>query len=234
MDVINNLLIQYGYIILFIAPMLETLALPIPGELLMIYCGALIYAGKLNLFLSIFFGFSGVAIGLSISYIIGHFIGLKFLMKYGIYFGINDKKVEKVSKWFNKYGSKILLISCFIPGVRHVTGYFSGIIKINYKKFILNSYMGAFFWVLTFICLGDFLGGDVKNIERYLSRYIMIIIFVIAFSIIVYWIIKKYKKYIKYFIYKKISKNSNSKIIILAIISCLLCFGILILIINIF
>lgn len=92
MDVINNLLIQYGYIILFIAPMLETLALPIPGELLMIYCGALIYVGKLNLFLSIFFGFSGVALGLSISYIIGCFIGLKFLMKYGIYFGINDKK----------------------------------------------------------------------------------------------------------------------------------------------
>lgn len=237
MDAINNLLIQYGYIVLFIAPMFETLALPIPGELLMLYCGVLIYTGKLNLYLSIFIGFSGVASGLTIAYIIGIFIGINFFIKYGKYFGIKPKKIEKVSKWFNRYGTRLLLISCFIPGVRHITGYFSGIIKVDYKKFILNAYIGAFLWILTFISLGNVLGEDIKGIEMYLSRYIIIIMIIIGFSIILYYVIRKYRKIIKYFIYKRIQwmvKNFSSKVSILPIIFSLICFGFLILIINIF
>lgn len=237
MEEINRLLIQYGYIVLFIAPMLETLALPIPGELLMLYCGALIYTGKLNLLLSIFIAFSGVASGLTIAYIIGNFIGMKFFIKYGRYFGMNANKVEKVSKWFNRHGTKLLLISCFIPGVRHITGYFSGIIKIDCKKFILNAYIGAFLWIFTFLYLGDILGGDIKSIEVYLSRYIITILIVIGVGFIIYYVIKKYRKIIKYFIYKKIKwlvKNFSSKVSILPVIFSLICFGILILIINIF
>lgn len=234
---INNLLIQYGYIVLFIAPMLETLAIPIPGELLMIYCGALIYAGKLNLFVSIFIGCLGVIWGLTIAYVIGNFIGIKFFIKYGRYIGLDIHKVEKVSAWFDTYGSKLLLISCFIPGVRHITGYFSGIIKIHYKKFALNGYIGAFLWVLTFIYLGDVLGGHIQGIEKYLTKYIIIILVITCIIAVIFYIIKKYKLSIKYFLYKRVKfmvEVFNSKVKIIPILISLVCLGILVFIINIF
>lgn len=39
MDFITSYINQYGYIVLFLALMLELLALPLPGELLMGYAG---------------------------------------------------------------------------------------------------------------------------------------------------------------------------------------------------
>lgn len=209
MEEINNLLIQYGYIILFIAPMLETLALPIPGGLLMGYCGVLAYYGKLELLPSIFIAFLGVVTGLTIAYIIGSIMGIKIFLKYGKYLGINPHKMQKISDFFNIYGTKVLLISCFIPGIRHITGYFCGIIKMKYKKFAISSYIGAFIWVFTFIFLGYFLGNDFKKIEAYVDKYIIIIV-ITAIVISIFFIIIKYRNYIKQYVYGILKTKRDS------------------------
>lgn len=48
MDFITSYINQYGYIVLFLALMLELLALPLPGELLMGYAGVLAFQGHLS------------------------------------------------------------------------------------------------------------------------------------------------------------------------------------------
>ncbi|MDO4534489.1 MAG: DedA family protein [Clostridium perfringens] len=173
--------------------MLETLALPIPGELLMAYCGFLVYSGRLSFSLSILVATLGVIVGLTIAYLIGDTVGMKFLDKYGKYFGVKEKKIEKVSNWFDRYGSKLLLISCFIPGIRHITGYFAGIVKIPYKKFALNGYIGAFIWVTTFIYLGSIFGENFKKIEVYMSKYILIIVIILIIISGLIYIVKSHK-----------------------------------------
>jgi len=65
--------------------------------------------------------------------------------------------LDKASKWFERYGNGLLAAAFFIPRVRHVTGYFSGISKLPYKRFALNAYIGAFIWTGTFISLGRIL-----------------------------------------------------------------------------
>ena len=44
---------QFGYIVLFAALLLELIALPLPGEVLMSYTGFLIFQGNLNWLASI-------------------------------------------------------------------------------------------------------------------------------------------------------------------------------------
>ena len=164
MKFVVELFNNYGYIVLLIALMLELIAFPLPGEALMTYCGYVIYEGKMNLTISILIATLGVCVGITLSYFIGKILGVAFFEKYGHYIHMDKNKLDKTSIWFEKYGNKLLIVAYFIPGVRHVTGYFSGITEVSYKKFAINAYAGAFIWTTTFISLGKVLG---VNWERY-------------------------------------------------------------------
>lgn len=184
---------QYGYIVLLIALILELIAFPLPGETLMTYCGYVVYEGKMNLPLSILTATIGVCIGITLSYFVGRTLGVAFFEKYGRYIHIDKNKLDKTSKWFEKYGNKMLILAYFIPGVRHITGYFSGIMNISYKKFAINAYAGAFIWTTTFISLGNFLGVNWEKYHHLLKRYMIILALIIAVGIIVVYICKLYK-----------------------------------------
>lgn len=174
MDRISELLNQYGYIILFISLMLELIALPTPGESFMTYCGLLVYEGKLNWIISIIAATSGVIIGITVSYIIGRFCGYNFFKKYGKYIHLGPEKIDKASLWFDKYGNVLMLVGYFIPGFRHITGYFPGVTKMPYKKFALYSYTGALIWTCIFISLGTILGPEWEKYQAFIKRYLYI------------------------------------------------------------
>lgn len=114
--------------------MLELIAIPLPGEALMTYCGYLIYTQKMSWPISIIMATFGVIIGITISNFIGKILGIGFFEKHGHYIYMDKNRIDKIEKWFEKYGNKLLLVAYFIPGVRHVTGYFSGIIKYHIKS----------------------------------------------------------------------------------------------------
>ncbi|NKF08696.1 bifunctional DedA family/phosphatase PAP2 family protein [Clostridium gasigenes] len=193
MNYIIELVNNYGYIILFCSLVLELIALPLPGELLMTYCGFLVYESKMNLTISILVATSGVILGVTISYFVGTKLGSEFFKKYGSYIHLGPDKFEKTSAWFESYGNKLLILAYFIPGVRHITGYFSGITKISYKKFAFPAYIGAFIWTATFISLGNFLGPNWVEFHSYIKKYIIIGSLIIAFIFIIFYAYKRHK-----------------------------------------
>lgn len=196
MQPITELLNHYGYIVLLAALMLELIAFPLPGELLMTYCGFLVNQQKLNWMLSITIAASGAIIGITLSYYIGSKLGVTFFNKYGHYIHLGSDKLDKTSSWFNKYGNRLLVIAYFIPGVRHITGYFSGITKISYKKFAINAYLGAVLWTATFISLGKVLGNNWEIYHSMITKYLIIGGLIIALIMISIYICKKYKQQI--------------------------------------
>jgi membrane protein YqaA with SNARE-associated domain len=116
---IQHLLEQYGYLVLGLALILELLALPLPGEILMTYAGLMVYQGHLNWPLSILTAGLGASAGMTLSYWIGYKLGTPFIEKYGAKFHFGPDKVEKTSRWFERYGNKLLIIAFYIHGVRH-------------------------------------------------------------------------------------------------------------------
>lgn len=188
---------QYGYIVLFVALLLELIAFPLPGEVLMSYTGFLVFQGKLNWLFSILVAGTGTCIGITISFWIGKKLGKPFFDKYGPRFHMGPKKFEKFSGWFSKYGNKLLFVAYFIPGVRHVTGYFSGIARLPYHKFCLFAYFGAFLWVSVFITLGKILGPKWETFHQSVSKYLWIAGIIVAVLLIAFFVYKKYKFKIK-------------------------------------
>ncbi|MDO7907474.1 VTT domain-containing protein [Paenibacillus sp. JX-17] len=196
MDYILTLLHQYGYIIIFIALALEMLALPLPGEMLMSYTGLFVYQGQLSWSLSIAAAGAGLIAGVTSSYWIGLRLGKPFVSKYGSRVHLGEEQLARMSVWFEKYGDKLLFFSFFIPGVRHVTGYFCGVTRMPFRRYAAYAYSGGVFWVGLFISLGTILGPKWEAYHGTVNRYMLIFgAASLLISLLVY-IIRKYKSHI--------------------------------------
>lgn len=207
MNFVTDLFNQYGYVVLFVALMLELIAFPTPGETLMTYCGFLVFQGKLDWGISIIVASLGVMSGITISYFISRTLGTPFFRKYGSYIHIGPDKLEKTSRWFERYGNGLLIVAYFVPGVRHITGYFSGIAKIPYKKFALNAYIGAFIWTGTFITLGKILGSNWEKFHGAIKRYLIIGGIILAVVLLCIYFYRRYKTAIISFIIKSLENG---------------------------
>lgn len=153
----------YGYLVLFVGLLLEYIALPFPGELTLSYAGLLVQEGSLNLYVCAGAAFLGTALGQTLSYVLGRKLGYPFLEKFGSKVGLGPDKLAKTRKGYEKYGNKLLLVSCFIPGVRHLTGYLSGVLGARFRSFALYAYIGIAFWVMFFLVLGRTLGPYLEH-----------------------------------------------------------------------
>lgn len=194
MDSWYDLIGQYGYIAIFLLFTLGIIGLPIPDEILLTYLGYVTSVGKLYFPFTFLSAFMGAVCGISISYILGIKLGEPFLRKYGPKFFIKEKTISRTSRLFNRYGSFVLFVCYFIPGVRHVAAYLAGITRFSYKRFTLFAYTGAFVWVMTFLVLGNRLGNNWKVIFQYLHDYTwFVIIPFVAMLLIIYFIWRKRK-----------------------------------------
>jgi membrane protein DedA with SNARE-associated domain/membrane-associated phospholipid phosphatase len=194
---ITHYIDQFGYIVLFFALLLEMIAIPLPGEVLMSYSGYLVYMGHFNWLLSIVLASAGACMGMSISYWIGFKLGKPFFEKYGHRVHLGPERIEKTSQWFSKHGNKLLIFAYFVPGVRHITGYFSGLTRLPFKTFALFAYTGAFLWVSVFISLGKILGPQWEQFHSSVKKYLIIGSIVAAVILLVIYIYKKHKAEVK-------------------------------------
>lgn len=197
MNEIMQLLNQYGYIILFLSLMLELIIVPIPNEALMSYVGVLCFQGKMNIVLSIISAGLGGILGATISFWFGYKLGVPFFRKYGHYIHMGPEKIEKMSKWYGKYGKVLLIISFFIPGIRHFASIISGIIKLPFRSFAIFSYIGVFLWVGTFIWLGQVMGPKWDLYQQEIKKWLLLASILFGFLVLVFFVIKANKEAIK-------------------------------------
>ncbi|MDQ0196682.1 DedA family protein [Paenibacillus wynnii] len=186
---IQELFANYGYSVLFFGLLLEFVALPFPGETTLAFAGFLSYMGRLDFMTLILVAFIGTTVGMTTTYFIGLKAGLPFIQRYGKWFLLSPSKLDKTQRWFERYGSILIFIGYFIPGVRHFTGYFSGIIALPFRKFALYAYSGALFWVLLFLGLGRIFGPQWEGVFHLFELYdiwILAGIAVVALFIILY------------------------------------------------
>lgn len=187
MQLLNHIIEHYGYLGIVIALAAGVLGLPIPDEILLTFVGYNIFQGKLAFLPALLCSFAGASAGISLSYLLGLKLGAPFLHRYGPKIHITEERVERTRKLFERLGPILLFVGYFIPGVRHLTAYLSGINSYSYRKFALFAYAGAFTWCLTFLTLGKIFGENWRIVVTYLSKYSIYPLFILILgSLIVY------------------------------------------------
>ncbi|TKH17929.1 DedA family protein [Bacillus wiedmannii] len=201
MEWIHELFQQYGYYVVLVGLLLEYIALPFPGEPTLAYAGFLSHQGDLSLPILIMLSFIGTSVGMTFQYFVGNKLGMPFIQKYGKYVFLTQKKINLTKMWFDKYGYFLIFIAFFIPGVRHFTGYFAGIINLPFRRFAMTIYSGALFWVSFFLIGGYWLDENLEEIFQILGQHI----WKILFGIIIITLITRFRKNIKHMILKRIN-----------------------------
>jgi len=158
MDVVQQLISQHGYFAIYGLLAIGIMGLPIPDEVMMTFVGYLSSISVLNCQGALLVSFLGSMTGMLVSYYIGRKIGRPFLDKYGKWLRLTPARLKRTERWFLRYGPWTLLIAYFIPGIRHLASYFSGMSGMSQRKYLLFACVGAFSWCSFFIGFGYFIG----------------------------------------------------------------------------
>ena len=173
MDAVFNWITTYGYGAIFLLLMLGIVGLPIPDETILVFCGYLISKGTLRPLPAWICAVAGSWCGISLSYTIGRTLGLGVVHKYGRYLHLNDERLERVHKWFDRVGHWALLFGYYIAGVRHFSAIVAGTSKLAFPSFVAYAWTGGVLWVTTFLTLGYYLGENWKQIAEVIHQYLL-------------------------------------------------------------
>ena len=139
-------LTQYGYAVLFIWVLAETMGLPIPSVPLLITIGALAGLGRLNLFLCIGLGVCAALSSDLFWYGMGRLRGGQLLSVLCRISLEPDSCVRRTESIFSRYGSRSLLVAKFVPGLSAVSTPLSGMIRMPLPLFLFFDCMGTILW----------------------------------------------------------------------------------------
>jgi membrane protein DedA with SNARE-associated domain len=193
-DSIFHFVMHYGYFGIFLALMFGIIGVPIPDEILMIFAGYLIHTHHLLLVPTLLAAFLGSAVGITFSYWLGRGLGGAIINKYGKQLHLTPDRLEKVHRWFERFGSWALVLGYFVPGVRHLTAYTAGMSKLNGRVFAVYAYLGALIWAGTFIAIGIFLGRRWAKMAGIIHHNLLLISICVIGLVLCFILWKKYGK----------------------------------------
>ena len=137
----------------------------LPGDTLLVAMGLFISGEKISIipggpFVNLLFALvvltAGAFAGNVVGYEIGRQIGPPLYERDGKI--IKRAYFEKTSAFFDRHGSKALVIGRFVPFVRTYITIVAGATKMDRRKFIMWSLVGAVAWVWSITLIGYFVG----------------------------------------------------------------------------
>lgn len=172
------------YVILFLIIFAETglVVTPfLPGDSLLFAAGAIasVESAGLNVhFIAISLLVAGI-LGDFVNYSIGKKLGPKIFRKEDSWL-LNKEHLVKTQEFYERHGSKTIIIARFAPIIRTFAPFVAGIGKMNYSRFVIYNATGAFLWITSFLYAGYFF-GNIPSVKR---NFHIIIFAVIGLSLV--------------------------------------------------
>ncbi|MCG3166993.1 MAG: Protein DedA [Bacteroidia bacterium] len=189
---------QYGtyvYLILFMVIFIETglVAMPfLPGDSLLFTAG--LFANQINQttgepFLNVYYLlgllFTAAVLGDNSNYWIGRTLGLKVMhMKIGKKNLVKQEYLDKTHQFYEKYGTKTIIMARFVPIVRTFAPFVAGVAVMNYRRFVSFDILGGALWIGSMTIAGYFL-GQFEIIRDNIEKVAIGIVFISVLPIVI-------------------------------------------------
>jgi membrane-associated protein len=135
-----------------------------PGDTLLLSVGIFAAQGKLSLALAIPVIAFAAILGDNIGYQIGKSLGPRLFKKDSLVF--RHEYIMQAEKFYEKYGSKTMLLAHFIPIIRTFAPVTAGAGKMNRTKFFIYDAIGDIVWAVSIILLGYFVASKIPGIQH--------------------------------------------------------------------
>lgn len=167
---------------------IESCNVPLPSEAILPFAGYLVSKGAMSIHTAAFAGAIGCVIGSIPSYYLGYFGGRPFVEKYGKWFLISKRDLEMADKWEQKYGNLAFFLCRMLPIVRTFISLPAGILKANFKQFVLFTFLGSLIWSYPLVFVGMKLGEHSEVLKAFWHKFDLAIVLVLGTLFILYLI----------------------------------------------
>lgn len=185
------------YVILFLVIFVETglVIMPIlPGDSLLFTAGLFARLGFLNISFLFLLLFAAAVLGDNTNYWIGRKLGLRAVqIKFRKKRIVKQEYLDKTHTFFEKYGTKTIIMARFIPIVRTFAPFVAGIAEMKYRRFLVFDVLGGAIWIGSLTFAGYFL-GEIPWIRQNIELVAIGIIFVSILPILVEYVRHKLNK----------------------------------------
>ena len=207
MSFITSMLGHLNYGTIFVLMLLESTVIPVPSELVVAPAAYHAAGGNLDMWLVILFSTLGADVGATINYLAGWYLGRPIIYKFanskwGHLCLLNQEKVEKSERYFEKHGMVATITGRLLPGISHLISIPAGLSRMNYWKFLLYTTIGAGAWHSILAILGHYMHAFVpeeqlneKILEygEYIKFGLIILVIIVCLYFLLKWYIKKKK-----------------------------------------
>ncbi len=149
----------------------------LPGDSLLFTAGFLASQGVLSLPVLVLVCFTAAVLGDNVGYTFGRRVGQRlFQREDSVLF--HKKNVLRAQAFYDKHGSKTIVIARFIPVVRTFAPIVAGVGNMNYRTFFMFNLLGGALWAIGLNLAGYFLGNLIPDVDKYLLPIIILIILI--------------------------------------------------------
>lgn len=197
---LNAFIIKYDnwiYFILFAIVFVETglVIMPfLPGDSLIFAVGMFAAQGSLDLMTSMIVLLTAAILGDACNYLIGKYVGNRIL-NWKIFNKqlVKEEHLEKTHQFYEKHGSKTIIIARFVPFVRTFAPFVAGVGSMSYRTFTSYNVIGGILWVVGISLIGFFLGNN-EFVKANFEKVVFLIIFISVLPVFISIVKNKMQK----------------------------------------
>jgi membrane-associated protein len=148
-----------------------------PGDTLLLSAGVLAAAGKLGLLPTIAAIAAAAILGDNTGYHIGRKLGPRLFNKPdGVVF--RKEHIDRAEKFYEKHGSKTMLVAHFIPIVRAFVPVTAGAAKMIYWQYVIFDAIGDIAWTVVMTLLGYYVASRIPGVEKLIDPILILVVIV--------------------------------------------------------
>jgi membrane protein DedA with SNARE-associated domain len=177
-----------GLPLLFVAVMIESFGLPIPGETSLIAFAVLASEGHYDIRWVIVVAAAGAIVGDNLGYwLIGRLGGRELFARWEWLDRYSQRILPRGEALMERHGGKIVFFGRFVSILRYTVAWMAGLSKMRWLKFLFWNAAGGIAWATAIALIAYYLGHAViTEIERYglYAAAAVVVIGALAFIVI--------------------------------------------------
>jgi membrane protein DedA with SNARE-associated domain len=181
-------LAQGGYWLIGGLMALESTVVPIPSEVIIPPAAYLAHTqGQLSVVNVIFAGAAGSCAGAALMYWASRWLGRPLVLKLAPYVGVAESKVVMAEVWCARFGWAGVLFSRLLPVIRHLIGIPAGILRMDFRRYLVATLAGSLVWTSVLAWLGVTVGEHPELLKGSLHRFFLLVLAVAAVLAALYY-----------------------------------------------
>lgn len=173
----------YVFLIACFFAFIENIIPPMPSDVILIFAATFISFGSVKFIPLLIATSLCSAGGFATMYFIGSGIDRRVLEEGKIKF-ITKSRLDKVDKWFDKWGYAVIIANRFLSGTRAIISFFAGMTQMKFHITLPLAAVSSFIWNFILIYLGMKFGENWRVAWGYVQSFNEVVFILIALFVV--------------------------------------------------